>query len=75
MSRKFSKKLIESVEQAAEIMRGTRPPSRVFHVTTPEHPNECPSTREKKPSTTSNPRGRAADDGCDEEQRGKGDDR
>ena len=32
MSKKFFEKLLESVEQADEIMRGTRPPSRVFHV-------------------------------------------
>lgn len=32
MSKKFFEKLLESVEQADEIMRGTRPPSRVFYV-------------------------------------------
>lgn len=32
MSKKFFEKLLESVEQAGEIVRGERPPSRVFHV-------------------------------------------
>lgn len=32
MSKKFFEKLLESVEQADEIMRGERPPSRVFYV-------------------------------------------
>ena len=32
MSKKFSEKLIESVKQGAEIMRGTKAPSRLFQV-------------------------------------------
>jgi putative transcriptional regulator len=32
MSKKFFEKLLLSVEQAGEIVRGERPPSRVFHV-------------------------------------------
>lgn len=32
MSKKFFEKLLESVEQADEIMRGTRAPSRMFYV-------------------------------------------
>ena len=32
MSKKFFEKLLESVEQGAEIVRGERPPSRVFYV-------------------------------------------
>jgi putative transcriptional regulator len=32
VSKKFFEKLFESVQQADEIVRGTRPPSRVFYV-------------------------------------------
>lgn len=32
MSKKFFEKLLLSVEQAGEIVRGERPPSRVFYV-------------------------------------------
>ena len=32
MSKKFFERLLESVEQADEIVRGERPPSRVFYV-------------------------------------------
>lgn len=32
MSKKFFEKLLESVKQADEIVRGERPPSRVFYV-------------------------------------------
>lgn len=32
MSKKFFEKLLESVEQGDEIVRGARPPSRVFYV-------------------------------------------
>src|SRR5687767_9598604 len=32
MSKKFFEKLLESIEQADEILRGERPPSRVFYV-------------------------------------------
>ena len=32
MSKKYFEKLFESVKQADEIVRGTRPPSRVFYV-------------------------------------------
>lgn len=32
MSKKFFEKLLESIEQADEIVRGVRPPSRVFYV-------------------------------------------
>lgn len=32
MNKTFFEKLLESVEQANEIVRGTRPPSRVFQV-------------------------------------------
>jgi hypothetical protein len=36
MSEKFFETLLKSAEQAAEIVRGTRPPSLVFQVTAPE---------------------------------------
>jgi hypothetical protein len=64
MTKKFSEKLLESIEQAAEIVRGTRAPSRVFHVTKPEpSTNECFGTVERKLRATHDSHSRAADDG------------